>query len=291
MSHFLFPSNISNINVANVPKVRSLAGKLSFMAGIVPTLRPFVAEIWAALAQSSSRDALARVVRPGRDARRSRPSHTVWVKQMSHGLAWLLAFFHQSTCRLERAFLVDTQGFENYAIWCDASPWGLGAVLVKTSPAGVQIIEFLSSPLCAYELQRFDLRVGDPAGQALWEGLAVIVAVRAWRSFWSQSSYTRLAVRSDSLAALGAARRLASADPKLNCVMQELALQVAVHGLNIGLISHTPGIANQLPDALSRRHQAPNWKLPPQLPGVTERRVGDRRQSWWIARNGPARST
>ncbi len=116
----------------------------------------------------------------------------------------------------------------------------------------------------------------------------MVVAARAWRHYWSQSTYTCLEVKSDSLAALGAARRLASPDPKLNAVMQELSLQVAMHGLNIGLISHTPGLANKLPDALSRQFCEPNWQTPLELHGIWQQPVQPRLQSWWIARGGPA---
>ena len=282
VKHFL------NVNVISTPKLRSLAGKLSFIAGIVPTMRPFIAELWAAIAQSLARDGIAARIRLPRLNRRARPKQTVWKRQVQHGLAWVHTFLAGIDCKLERAFLVDKTKFERYAIWCDASPWGLGAVLVHLQGTSVTVTEYLSSPLFDYELDRFGFQRGDPAGQAVWEALTVVVAARAWRHYWSQSTYTCLEVKSDSLAALGAARRLASPDPKLNAVMQELSLQVAMHGLNIGLISHTPGLANKLPDALSRQFCEPNWQTPLELHGIWQQPIQPRLQSWWIARGGPA---
>ena len=159
--------NIARLNVVSTAKVRSLAGKLSFMAGIVPVLRPFVAELWAAIAQASARDSASQAVRPSRAAQRARPPNTIWVKQVSHGLAWISAFLLQSSCKLQRAYLIDTSCFDRFEIWCDASPWGLGAVLIRQSRSGFEILEYLASGLCPYELERFQLARGDPAGQAL----------------------------------------------------------------------------------------------------------------------------
>ena len=161
-------------------------------------------------------------------------------------------------------------------------------MLLRTSGSGLQLVEYLASQLFPFELERFQLAVGDPAGQAVWEALAVLVAIRAWRSYWCQSSCTTVEVRCDSLAASGAARRISSRDPKLKCVMQELSLQVAVHGLNIGLLAHTPGLANMLPDTLSCRHQSGSWQLPQGLVGIRERVIAPRLATWWLARNGPA---
>ncbi len=276
------------MNVIKAAKLRSLTGKLSFISGIVPTMRPFIAELWAALAQSAARDGLRARVWAPRGNRRSRPPQTIWRKQVQHGLQWVFAFLSQTNCRLERAFLVDDRRAERWTVWCDASPYGLGAVLVRHVGHRFEMVEFLASPLCDWELGQFRLKRGDPAGQAIWEALAVVVAARTWKFKWSQSAHAELAVKSDSLAALNAARRLSSHDPNLNCVMQELALVVAVHGLRVSLIEHVPGLANVLPDALSRKYQSHHWQLPTQLRGIKERVVSWRPRSWWQASGLPA---
>ncbi len=152
----------------------------------------------------------------------------------------------------------------------------------------IEVDEYFASLLCNFELQRFGLAVGNPAGQALWEALVIVVAAMAWKGFWSQTSRTSVSVKSDGFVALNAARKLSSSDPKLNAVMQELALLVAVHGLNINLIEHTPGLANILPDRLSREHQLPGWSLPKELRNCRERVIFERYATWWVARGPPA---
>ena len=276
-------------NVVAVPTLRTLTGKLSFISGIVPTMRPFIAELWAAIAMSSLADAAQRLVWTPRRAKRARPTNSVWLKQVVHGLRWVEAFLERSEGNLQRTFLVDTSRQETWAVWCDASPFGLGAVLVRTLGSKIDIVEYLATPLYPFELNRFGLKIGDPAGQAVWEALTVVVAARAWRSFWTHITHTSVAVRSDSLAALNAARKLSSSDPKLNTVMQELALLVAIDGLHLGLIEHTPGLANVLPDRLSRRFQGADWRLPAELQGIKERVLKPRMSNWWVAKGLPAR--
>ncbi len=56
--------------------------------------------------------------------------------------------------------------------------------------------------------------------------------------------------------------------------MQELALLVAIDGLHLGLIEHTPGLANVLPDRLSRRLQGADWRLPAELQAAHVQLVG-----------------
>ena len=71
--------------------------------------------------------------------------------------------------------------------------------------------------------------------------------------------------------------------------MLELALLVAIDGLHLGLIEHTPGLANVLPDRLSRRFQGADWRLPAELQGIKERVLKPRMSNWWVAKGLPAR--
>ena len=77
----------SRTNVIKVSKLRTLTGKLSFIAGVVPALRPFVNIFWAALSQASARDKNAKLVKPKRLQKRQRPVGTVWKSQIKHGLS------------------------------------------------------------------------------------------------------------------------------------------------------------------------------------------------------------
>ena len=116
-----------------------------------------------------------------------------------------------------------------------------------------------------------------------------MVACRAWIHLFEQGAVTNFQVKSDSLAALNAARKLASADPRMNTIMAELALTSAVSGVQVGLLKHTPGVSNTLADKLSRRFQREgSWTVPEALQGIPETKIGNRPSSWWRARAAPA---
>eukprot|EP00971_Amphidinium_carterae_P347102 6488934-Amphidinium_carterae.1 len=96
--------------------VRVLTGKCAHLAGIVPTLRPFLAPFWAVLHHP----------KPSRA-----PSGEVWVQQLRSSLLWLRALFCTSGGSLRR--FLPLKAFLHAGVTVvtdlDASPWGLGATL------------------------------------------------------------------------------------------------------------------------------------------------------------------
>ncbi len=84
------------------------------------------------------------------------------------------------------------------------------------------------------------------------------------------------------MGALLAALKLSSPDRKLNRVMQEAALDVATGRYEITILEHTPGVANKVPDACSRRHQpGVEWAVPAQLASIKETIPGARGPTYW----------
>ena len=63
------------------------------------------------------------------------------------------------------------------------------------------LVEYLASPLTEADLKRFDLKLGDPAGQQVWESLGALAALRLWAPRW-QNRRVRLTVKGDSIAML-----------------------------------------------------------------------------------------
>ena len=142
---------------------------------------------------------------------------------------------------------------------------------------------WLACQLEQFELETFDLEPGDPAGQAVWEFLAILVGLRTW---WDRSSRAKRRcnahVSSDSMAALQAARRLRSSCPRLNTVAAEMALLEALDIATIDILSHMPGVANTLADQLSRMLMPGSAKtVPPLLERVTRTPTEKRDSSWW----------
>ena len=108
-----------------------------------------------------------------------------------------------------------------------------------------------TSALGEHDFRRYGYAQGDPKGQQTWESLALLVALRLWAAEWQQRKF-QINVKSDSMVALVMATKLKAAGVHTNRIARELAMDLG-RGLYVPAIKeHTPGVANVLPDALSR---------------------------------------
>ena len=82
-----------------------------------------------------------------------------------------------------------------------------------------------SDQLHEEDLRSFQARRGDPAFNALWEAMAILVALRCWAPLFTHD--TAVTVRSDSHGSLSAMAKLSSPSPSLNLVMAEMALDAS----------------------------------------------------------------
>ena len=142
-----------------------------------------------------------------------------------------------------------------------------------------QIVSWFADELHTDDLRRFKAKKGVSDFNTLWEALAILVAVRLWRKDEHQA--LRLEVRSDSLGALSAVNKLASPDPKLNSIARELALDCAFFYKEPDYFEHTPGVANVIPDHLSRLKAPTPSSFPSILNGVNETAVQTRDTLFW----------
>ena len=106
---------IMSSNVVSFKELRSYAGKVSHIAGVLMTWRPFLQEIWGALACKDS----------------NAPHNCVWVKQCLSSLKWFSAFFQGTSGATSRSYplYVHIGEGDRIEINLDASPWGLGGYL------------------------------------------------------------------------------------------------------------------------------------------------------------------
>ncbi len=146
---------------------------------LVCFLRPFLAPLWAAAAKCdvvSNHDESSASVASGMGAKRRRlPEHMLSTKQFSHALVWLLACFSYTVGPLERSFPLYQCPFSEWlCIATDASPWGIGGVLLCE---GIPVAWF-ADELHRSDLRRFNAKRGTSDFNTLWEALAILVAVR-----------------------------------------------------------------------------------------------------------------
>jgi hypothetical protein len=163
-------------------------------------------------------------------------------------------------------------------ITSDASPWGIGAVLTKQ---GVPIA-WMADNLHQADLDRFSASLGDSAFTTTWEALAILVAVRAWRT---EFKCCRFSIRSDSLGALSSIAKMASPSKGLALILREFALDESGQTWGFDTLTHIPGVSNVLADPLSRL-SAPNAKqIPEVLSTVSRTHVPLRVGAWYLTKS------
>ena len=238
--------------VAGHKQIRSYAGSLSFIAGLIPHLRPFLASLWAVLSVGKSMNDGAGTRRSGKliHTRRIRPA-----------LRWMEALLRGSPAPLARtlsAFYSDIKA----TITTDASPWGIGGVLKINDKA----VECFSSPIPQGVLEKFKAQTGNSKFNTLWEGLALLVAFRLWLQKLEYGAQVR--ARSDNMGVLYTivGGRAKSAD--LNVLAREFSLDQALRLYRISWLSHILGVTNLEADALSRRFAPVPAEWPESLVGV-----------------------
>ena len=135
------------------------------------------------------------------------------------------------------------------------------------------------------DLDRFSAVIGEPGFNTLWEALAILVAVRAWRRYFGRDII--VGIRSDSLGSLLALRKQASRSPGLAIILRELALDEAeLDSISLSL-THIPGVANVWPDALSRLWAPVSKEIPVELLSAIRTRVPVRDANYWKSCKDP----
>ena len=137
----------------------------------------------------------------------------------------------------------------------DASPSGGGAVLYVGDQFGQAILHV--APLSYWtrtwtpeDAVIIGHPLGDPAGQARWEALALLIAFTTWLPVIATARGT-VAVMGDALGVLQSYFSFRAIDSIINSIMLEVAVQVAPLGRDLPAF-HIFSEANDIADMLSK---------------------------------------
>jgi hypothetical protein len=179
-------------NIMTARELRSLAGSLNFIAGVVHPLRPFPAPLWAALSSRKTNE----WSQSQNTRRRNRlPRGLIEVRQCKQALAWIIAFLNKQRGTISRIANYNEQPAHKRRVSVDASAWGIGGILRDQDIP----ISYFADDVADHDLLRYGAMTGGPAFNKLWEALAILVALRAWRN--ANATSVTFQVRSDCLSA------------------------------------------------------------------------------------------
>ena len=242
---------VIKLHVISVNNLRSLVGKLSNVAMLLVTWRPFLQQIWAALSVAGLNT--------------NCPTNAVWVRQIRPALLWFIAFLPDNHGGISRTFSL--QAFSNACdqidMILDAPPLALDGYLQING----RIVSYFISPLADHDEQRFGVERGKSDGQQIWEALCLLVALRAWAPHWL-SNRSNLQIKYDAVSALTLLLHMRPSTHKFAIFARELALDISEACCRPACVSHIPGVANKIADILSRPG-VEGWTLPPELAQAT----------------------
>ena len=228
-----------NKGMVAIKELRQAAGRISWMAGILPRARWVVATFYRDLRErlndiASGTDAARRSNR-----RDTRPKdHLFTVKQLEQPRQWLVTYLKAALLRPSRKYKLDVNMYPKATIVTDASPLGLGAILLINNKA-VKALVYSVTETDAHQLNFKDCWK-ESGSQGIVETLAVLVAIKTWTKELS-SCQVELKVQSDSMVALAVTQRLSNSTASLNFLGAEIAVLCEMVGVENLKASHIPG--------------------------------------------------
>ena len=253
-------------------ELRSVTGRLSWIAGILPRTRWCTSIMYAVIAdclrqQKAEMTTTAKALSRRRD---DRPKHNlVHVKRVELPRQWFLRVFHELDSITMRKEPFEQQR-ATLGLITDASPRGLGAILfeIDQETGALVALDAIESPITEDDAKWLGIPFDDPAGQGPLEGLAILAGLKKWNA---QVEGQSVIIKSDSVVALAMAEKGAAKSPVLNWIGAELSIRAERCRLGKLIGQHIPGAWNVEADWLSRPHQ--RGAKPARLEGVPIKKI------------------
>ena len=259
------------MNVIPEKALRKFTGRAVHVASLIFGWQPFVGMLWAPLCQDFNRQGA--------------PLHCVWRRQIEAPLKWIAAFLVGQRGTLQRIF--DAKAYHaceaNTVLVCDASPWGLGGVVLE----GGQPVAYLADAVTTEDSQILGFEFGPSKSQQATEALCILVCLRHWKKLWA-TLRSSLVVKSDSVTALTLVLYARARGHTTATIAREVALDVSEGVYRPSVVSHIAGITNFTADALSRLFEpGKHTKIPSWLDDVPRHFPPRRDMSWYRTLSPP----
>ena len=250
--------------MARLKELRSTTGKISWLSGALPRTRWIVRIFYAVL---SAREA---EVKTGAEEQRRQSradsrvkEHLFPVKRLERARLTLLQFLATTKERPTRKVNLRKRVTAKAAILTDASPEGLGAVLVVNG----KVLGALASPVMAEDARMLNFALHESSSQGIVEALAAVYALHHWGPKLAGLD-VELTFQSDSVVALAVLQKKSAGSTALNFLGATLSIFLERFRVEHVHLQHVPGVANKVADYLSRPASWATQSLPEELHGI-----------------------
>eukprot|EP00435_Cladocopium_sp_Y103_P069897 s29_g34.t1 len=251
--------------MAATKDLRTVCGKVSWLSGVLPRTKWMLRVFYAVLAHREAE--VKGGAEEERRVRREDPrpkEHMFPIKRLEGARLALLEYLKVTKERPTRKISLSSHNRARVNINTDASPEGLGAVLIING----QVIDVLASAVTEQDSKDLDFELGSSASQGVVEGLALLVALRQWGAKLAGMSVD-LTVQSDSVTALAMTQKRSAATPTLNFLGAVMGIWMEAYRVEDVKLLHIPGVANKVADWLSRPSKWKSTEKPAELGDVT----------------------
>ena len=226
----------ANRGYVPVRELRSMAGRMSWVAGVLPRTRWTVAVLYAVLKDED---------RPARD--KGGKQGLFPVKRMEQTRVWLQTYLEKAATVPMRIFQLRPSKAAEVSLTTDASPEAIGGYLVINGA----LVAAFASRVTKEDSEILGFEKGTSSSQGTVEALAIVAALKLWRNKIPQG-LLEIRIQSDSIVALALSERLAASSPGLNFLGAELGVLMEELLVEQLKTCHVPGPANTVADYLSR---------------------------------------
>ena len=209
--------------MAPVADLRKLAGRMSWLSGILPRTRWLVAVLYRVL-HERLRDIASGSEEQRRQERQDPRNKNAlfYVKQLEQPRVWMIKYLEVASLNPSRTFKLDISKYPKASIVTDASPHGLGALLLING----RVVRAMASKVSDRDADELGFKEahGTSSSLGIVETLAVLVALKLWTAEL-KSCRVQLQVEADSMVALAMTRRMSHSSTTLNFLGAEMAVQ------------------------------------------------------------------
>lgn len=253
-------------------ELRSVAGRTSWLAGVLPRSRWVVSVFYATLKDADREEHRQR---DEGSSVRDKPG-LFYVKRLERARLWLVEYLQAAEKRPHRRMSIGGAMGPQIKVTTDASPEALGGILMVNG----RVVAAFSSKLTKKDADELNFKLGESSSQAIAEAMAVLQAIKLWKRKLEGNRIT-LVVQSDSIVALTLLEKKANSSVSLNFLGACLGIALEDAAVERVKTTHLPGAANIESDWLSRPSKWASEAVPANLRNVNIAKLDGRDDNFW----------